>query len=404
VEIAIRPVRPDEAERFVVVAEMAFGKDAQGADRFAQLLETDRALFACDGDQPVGASAVLSFRVTVPGGELPAAAVTAVGVLPTHRRRGILTRLMHAMLADARGRGEPLAVLWSSEATIYGRFGFGDAVPCGDVEVERAHARLRTDPVPARARLVPLAAAADVLPGVYDRVRVATPGMLARSERWWRLHRLADDETARGGAGPLVAAVVELDGRPEGYALYRIEHDWGEGVSRAVLDVREAMGTTPAATRAVWEFLFGIDLVARVRASFLPLDHPLRFAVAEPRRLRMRVGDSLWVRLVDVDAALAGRRYGADGTLVLDVADDFCPWNTGRRRLEVHGGRGRVEPTEEPADLALDCAELGALYLGGVDPGALVRAGLVDELREGAAERAARLFRAERAPWCAEIF
>jgi predicted acetyltransferase len=193
--------------------------------------------------------------------------------------------------------------------------------------------------------------------------------------------------------------LVEQDGAPAGYALYRHKLSVVRGLSDSQIVVREALATNEA-TPALWRYLLEIDWVARVTADLLPIDHPLIFLAARPRYLRLELHDGLWVRLVDVGAALSGRAYGGDGPVVFDVRDDFCPWNAGRWRLEG----GEAARSDEAADLALDVTALGSAYLGGFGFAQLARAGRVEELREGAIARADALFRADRTPWCPEIF
>lgn len=224
--------------------------------------------------------------------------------------------------------------------------------------------------------------------------------MLSRSEAWWRRRRLGDEEWQRRGRAALQRVLLERDGNAEAYALYRHAQSFDNNFTTGSLDVLEAVGGSWKATREVWHYLFDVDWVARVQAPHLPVDHPLFLLMAEPRRLRFRVIDSLWVRLVDVEAGLAARSYGADGSLVFELADPFCEWNEGRWRLDD----GRASRTEDEAELRLDATALGSAYLGAFSFSQLHRAGRIEELREGALERADALFAADRAPWCPEIF
>jgi predicted acetyltransferase len=243
-----------------------------------------------------------------------------------------------------------------------------------------------------------------VIPAVYERVQAERPGMVRRSESWWATRRLADPEHWRNGGGPLYRAVWEDDdGTPEAYALYRYKGSWEGGLPGGTLQIREALGTTPRATREIWRFLFGVDLVTTVSTWLLPPDHPLFLSVTEPRRLHLRVGDGLWVRLLDIPAALAGRSYFAEGSVAFDVRDTFCNWNDGTWTLRAEGGAGTVERGGE-ADLRLDVSDLGSTFLGGWTFAELERAGRVEELVPGAVERADALFRTGLRPWCPEIF
>ena len=234
--------------------------------------------------------------------------------MPSHRRRGILTQLMRRQLDDALGRGEPLSILWASEEPIYGRFGYGVATLKAAISADRDRIAFRGEPEPAaRVRLIEAEEAARVLPPIWDRVQKARPGVFARSPEWWQEYRLPDPEHRRRGAGPRFIALLELDGSPEAYAFYRVKESWDEGLAASSLRVIETIATTPLAEREIWRFLFCIDLVARVESYFLPVDHPLILAVTESRRLRLRVSDGLWLRILDVERALESRSYAAEG-------------------------------------------------------------------------------------------
>jgi predicted acetyltransferase len=195
--------------------------------------------------------------------------------------------------------------------------------------------------------------------------------------------------------------LLELDGEPQAYAIYRHNPKWDEGSSAARLGVVEAIGATPRGTAEIWRFLLDIDWQASISADLLPIDHPLFFLLAKPRRMRYRTGDGIWVRLVDVAAALSARSYAADGEVVFEVTDAFAPWNEGRWKL----AGGSCERTEDEPDLRCDVTALGSVYLGGFTFAELQRALRVEELREGAIDRADSIFRRTGvAPWCPEIF
>jgi predicted acetyltransferase len=375
--------------------------DEESAQRFVRNMPVERTHAAFDGGRIVGGAGVFPFGMTVPGGELPVAGVSVVGVLPTHRRRGILTALMRAQLDDVYRRGEPLAMLWASEAPIYGRYGYGMASLAGDVELGLDRAQFARPFAPLGSpRLLTSDESLDVLPPLYDRIRPERPGMIARSRDWWELRRLNEADWSRRGAGPLNRVVLEVDGEPLAYALYRIKFTWEGGENTSEVRVIEALGATPEATAGIWRYLLDIDWMPTLTAGLLPVDHPLFHLLAEPGRMRFRVADALWCRLVDVEAALAGRSYAGAGEVVLEVADAFCPWNEGHWLVGAHG----AERTESPGELALDATALGSVYFGGFTFEQLSAAGRVQELEPGAVERADDLFRTPRAPWCPEIF
>ena len=406
-KIDIRSLRPEEFRTFLETCEAAFGYEVTDDDveRFRRIISPDRMFAAFDEDVMVGTGGAFPFSLTVPGGETSAGGVTMVGVLPSHRRRGVLSRLMEAQLADARERQEPLAVLWASEGSIYGRFGYGLATRQCEMNIERDRALFHASPPrEGRTRLLSKEEAGKMLPDVYERVRRSTPGMFARSNPWWQAHTLADPEHERRGGGPMFRVLWEEEGRAEGYALYRLHGSWEEGMPAGSLEVIEALGSSPTATREVWRFLFGVDLVARVRTYFLPLHHPLFHMLSEPRRLRLTVKDGLWLRVIDVRKALEERSYARDGSLILELSDALCPENEGRWRMEVRDSQATVERTSARPDLRMSITDLGAVYLGGVGVLELAAAGRVRELSARSALEAHLMFTSEVTPWCPEVF
>jgi predicted acetyltransferase len=401
VTIEIRNPAADELRAAMETTHVVFA-DRLSDDHFertTKVLPRERFYAAYEDGLPVGTAADFDFRLTIPGGELPTAGVTWVGVLPSHRRRGILTELMRRELDDIRERGEPLAILWASEAAIYGRFGYGVAAPTAQMNADHARFAFRDDPGPqGRARIVPLEDGLEPCKHVYDAVRPTVPGFTDRPDDVWTIFRLADPEEWRRGASPKYLAVVEIGGEPAAYVLYRIKQNWEHGFSNSVLRLVETLAVSPAAERELWRFVFGIDLIARVEGRVDPAT-PLFLMVVDPRSLHLRVSEGLWLRLVDLEAALAARSYSGDGEVVLDVRDEFCPWNAGRYR--VGGGAQR---TDADADLELDVADLASIYLGGFSFARLHAAERVREVKGGALERADELFRTERTPYCPEDF
>ena len=381
-----------------------FGRSAVGEEQVAALarvLPPERVHAVWDGDRVIGGAGAFPFELTVPGGRVRAAGVTVVGVLPSHRRRGVLRAMMRAQLDACREWAESVAYLWASEDTIYPRFGYGMASLAAEIDIARERTAFHAAAEPfGQTRLVPLADAEPLVAPVWERSAAVTPGMFARTSAWWQVRTLDDPPWRRRGGGELQCAVVEVDGRPRAYALYRLSPAWERGVQTGTLSVVEALGDSAESTRAIWRFLLDVDWVARVKAGPLPVDHPLLLLTAEPRRLRIGLRDGLWVRLVDVKAALAARAYSTANAVVMDVADEFCPWNQGRWRVEA----GSIERTNAPADLACDVTALGSVYLGGFTWAQLARALRVTELRPGSVKRADALFQHDVGPWCPEIF
>jgi predicted acetyltransferase len=399
VPIEVRSVEADEVGKALAPIWHYFGgrPEAEEVEKLGRILPPERVLAAVDGDEIVGGAGAYLFDSTVPGGaQVPTAGVMAVGVLPTHRRRGALTVLMRRQLADANERGEPIATLFAAEGGIYARFGYGLASLGGDIELPKEHARPWEDEPLGAARLLDIDdELLEVVPGIYDRVQAETVGMFTRSRDWWEVRRLSQ----RPGRGTRMNVVIELDGVPEAYALYRIDFGMSHMVTESVVEVAEAVGTSPRALSAIWRYLLAIDWVARINAYWLPLDHPLFHWIREPRRMGFSVLEGLWVRLVDVGAALSARSL-REGDVVLDVRDELCPWNQTRWRV----ANGSAERTTAPADLQLDVSALGSVYLGGFTFEQLRWAERLEELKPGAVARADELFRAERLPWCPELF
>jgi predicted acetyltransferase len=395
---------PDDAElrAAMVAANTAFGSELVEADyeRERVMLPTGRAHVAFDGGAPVGLAGAYAFDLSIPGGALPCAGVTWVGVLPTHRRRGILREFMSRQLEDVYAWGEPIAALWASESSIYGRFGYGQAAQGVRMEAESRRFAFRDDPGPRGSwRLIDAGEALERLPSVYERFRAGRAGLLSRNEHWWRDHRLADPEHWRRGASPKFNAALELDGELAAYAVYRVKEEWERGFPIGTVRVLEAFATSPTAERELWRYLAGIDLTTTVDVFSVDPASPLPLLVRDPRSLRLQLGDGLWLRLVDLEAALRARSYAEGEPVVLRVRDELCPWNEGSYRVGPS-----VDRTDDAADLELDVADLASVYLGAFGFLALARADRVRELTPGALDRASGLFRTPLPPFCPEVF
>jgi len=405
VSIEVRPAENlDEYQEAFFAIGQYFGQEPssrEDMERFSRLLPLERMLAGRENGTIVGGAGGFPFEMSVPGGSVRCAGTTVVGVYPTHRRRGVLRAMMRAHLDDAHERGEPIAALWASEETIYGRFGYGRAAFSGEISLARERVAF-AHPVElgSVARIVDAADALERFPSIWDALATERPGVHGRSRDWWELRVLRDPPDRRGGNGPKRFVLFERDGDAVAYAIYRHNMSWDAGSSSGRVYVVEAVGRDAAATAELWRYLLDIDWVATIESSLLPPDHPLFFLLAESRRMRYRMGDSLWVRLLDVGAALSARTYAADEELVFEVTDAFCEWNGGRWRL----ADGAAERTKASPDLRLDVRELGSAYLGGIAFRQLAQAGLVEESTPGAIDRADSVFRHGLHPWGPEIF
>lgn len=376
----VRAITDDELDDLWLVDNRAFGQPPGPADqpRAWARAEFDRTRCAFDDGALVGASRAYSFEFTLPGGAvLPAAAVSWVGVAPTHRRRGVLNRMIEALHDDARERGEPAAILTASESSIYGRYGYGVATWRLGLSVERAHGQFaRPVDDDGRIRFVTYEEAGKILPAVYETVRRERAGMVTRPESWWSLvlwpmtqadkaHFVVVHEDARGNA--------------DAFAAYEITGEWSRGFSNRALTVFDIQATNAAARAALWQYLLGVDLVVTVSADRLPIDEPLPLLLRDPRRARVTfLGDDMWLAPLDPRVLLEARRYSVfDGHLVIEVTD------LGGRavRFAVEGNEQAAQCTVTDAEPDVSCstATLGALLLGGNRWTQYAQAGLARE-------------------------
>ena len=403
--IEIRTVPEDRFADVVRATALAFGGDVSEADleHERSMTEFDRQFAAFDGDEIVAGAAAFTMLMTIPGGETTVGYVTGVGVVPSHRRRGVNTALMRRQIDDAHERGETIEVLYASEGGIYGRYGYGLATLGMAFDAEAAHTAFVRGYEPSGAvSFVDRDAAIPRVLEVLEGVRPDIPGMvsLTATSLGYTLHDYGPDKEL-----PSFFAFHETDGRTDGYAIYRIRHDWRDSVPRSTLAVRDLQAVSAGAAADLWRFVFDVDLVETLEAWSRPTDDPVLHLVQEPRRLHAKLRDGLWIRLVDVARALAERRYVAAGRVVVEVTDAFCPWNDGRYALEAsEDGSATCERSDADPELRCSVTELASAYLGGFGFRRLARAGLVEELREGALARADAMFAWDREPWCPYLF
>lgn len=397
----------------VMGAVFGAGRDPEGEAAERRLLETPgaRNLVAVDPEgSVVGSASAYRFDLTLPGGStLPAAGVTNVGVLPTHRRRGVLRALMERQLADAVDDGLPVAVLDASEASIYGRFGYGLASRYAVWEIDPRRSAFVTAAPTRRFRLVDQDHAAAVLAPLYETARRSRPGAVSRPDPWFELLLGRHPSWKLGGGFQVVVAEPEGDD-PGGYALYSLVA--GGPTGWFVNQVREVVAATDATAAALWRYLLDVDLVELVRAE-VAVDDPVLWRFEDPRAPRtVQLRDYLFARVLDPQVVLAARRYATDLDVVVQVDD---PHGRIRRpqgaapvgRLHVTGGPegASVTETDRSADLVVGITELGALCLGGVAPSTLVAAGRhVQERTAGALRTADLAFPSIPAPFCATRF
>ncbi len=400
--LEIRPVTREELDAFIKAHRRVFGdpitEDSIRHEASVIDLDQMRTLAVFDGARIVGTTVSHPFEMTVPGGFLPLAGVSDVTVQPTHRRKGVMTQMMRQQLQDSHEKGEALAALWPSETAIYGRFGYGMASFHEEWTIERHHTGFAYSPeLHGRVVFVEPDEASKLFPDVYERACSERPGMVWRNATWWG-YRLMDLEQFRQGATAYYHAIYERDGRPDGYVLYRMDNN------NRTLRIEELVAATDEAYAALWQFCFGVDLINTTRANNQPTDASLLWMLADPRRLQRSLGDAMWLRLVDVQAALAGRLYAQEGSIVFEVKDSFCPWNEGRVSLVGGPDAAECNPTQANPDLSLSVADLAAVYLGAVRFSTLLRTGRVLEQTPGAIRCADSMFATKLQPWCVQQF
>ncbi len=397
-DVQIRTITEDEFSEWQHATAIGFGEHSTDA-RLVQIrgtTEIDRTIGAFSGGRIVGTTNTHSFEITVPGGAAPMAYLDWVAVLPTHRRQGILSKMMERHFSDVRERGEVFAGLTSSESAIYERFGYGIASWGEDWTIRRERASLADTPSRnGRTRFVEPAEARAILPRIYDRVRQRRAGRFSYDTGWWDAFA-SDPMHWRLGASALFHVVYEGDGGPDGLVSYRIRR--GSEVVIVLL-----LGATSEAASELWRYCFGIDLMTSTFAPNRPVDDPLPWMLTDPRSLERSVRDQLWLRLIDVPLALSARSYASDCSVVLDVRDSFCPWNEGRYVLETGPDGAVCKPSNRSPDLALSVSELASAYLGGTTLATLQRAGRIDEHRVGALRTLDRALATDRPPWTVEF-
>lgn len=400
--IEIRPAEPAEASDFARTMAGVFAWELEDAsvERFKTTWEPGRSQVAYDDGKIVATLGTLSLDLSVPGGSIPAGGTTQVSVLPTHRRQGLLRRLMTAHLKEVSDRGEPVAALWASESSIYGRFGFGTATTALELKIPTQHRAFhRLAPEPAPVELISLDEAREVLPPLNASIAKGWPGMFARRENWWNARWFSDLPSDRSGATSLRAAVTKAR---DGYVLYRQKSKWNDGNFAGELIVRDLMAQSPESWAGLWAFVLGHDLVATVEAELRPPQEPLLQMLANQRRAVATISDGIWIRLNDPARALAARRYNTEGALVIEAHD---PLDGSTHTLLLEGGPdgATCTTTDRPPDLVLDTEDLGSAYLGWSRFRLLARTGQVGGDQQALA-LADHMFGWEPLPWCPEIF
>ena len=390
--LELRNITPDEFERWMRVESRAHGnRFNHDPEELRPHFDLDRSIAVIEDGEIVGGAHSHLLEMSVPGGVAAVAGVSNVEVQPTHTRRGIMTSMMRHQLDGIHDRGEPLAALFATESAIYGRFGYGVGSVHEQWTIEKGHtAYARRRESPGRIAFIDPKDIGKELPDVMRRSTQGRPAVFQRAPHHWE--RDAQDPIhSQGGSGGVFYAAYVEDGRIDGYVNYRTQ--------RPTVMVNELMAATPEANAALWRFCFDLDLYERAEAIKRPVDDPMPWMLADPRRLQRSTRDGLWVRIVDVAAALELREYLANDRITLRVQDDFCSWNSTCFELDGSLEGATCRPTSGSPDLTVTVSGLASAYMGAGTFTTLASAGLVDEHTPGALLRADRMFAVHLKPW-----
>ncbi|MGH7705571.1 MAG: GNAT family N-acetyltransferase [Candidatus Dormibacteria bacterium] len=402
----VRQIRAEELEESIEVNATAFGdtRNAWWDEWVHRLIRPEMVLGAFEDGRIVGTAAALPATVNIPGGRCQVSAITGVGVLPTHRRRGLLRALMTEQLGRDRALGRPLAILWASEGGIYGRFGFGIAARRLKLAFETPEMKFIETSSPGSVRLVDREEALRLMPQIYQRALRDRPGPFTRDPTAWEA--LIDEKNPELPSAEAHHFFAIHGADPDGYAIYRVRRGGWSGSfgPRSTAIVVEMVGDGPGPTLDLWRFLADLDLVHAVEARQRPIDEPLLWMASDPQRIEVRAQVGIWAGILDVPGALRQRRYRQDGRLVLEVRDDFLPDRGGRFDLSVRAGEATCEASTESPDIRLGLAELSSGYLGQSCYRELARSGRLEELTSDAALLLDRLLGWDPPPWCPEDF
>ncbi|MCW7942276.1 hypothetical protein AAW14_09485 [Streptomyces hygroscopicus] len=413
-DIDIRPITEAEIPGWIRALNTGFLRaphvsDDEIADRSSYIV-LSRTLAAFDGDKCVATFRSFPQELTAVGGAaVPADAITNVSVTATHRRRGLLTRMMALDLAAAKERGDVVATLIAAEYPIYGRYGFGPAAHAAEWTIDVPRTGLdRNRPAPDDGGRVDLVDGAEVRklgPELHERLRRSRPGTVTRDDRWWQLNTGALRLERSSWKEPFYAVYRSPSGDVEGLAAYVCDDHWGDDKRPLnTATVKGLITTGPAAERALWHYLCSIDWITTVKTGGRAPDDLLPHLLPDPRAARLTTyADWLWVRILDVVRALEARTYESAGTLVLEVVDE-AGLAGGRYLLEAGPDGARCTPSDREPQLTLPVGELARLWLGDESAVRLAALGSVREQQEGAASVADALLRTSRRPWCPDIF
>jgi predicted acetyltransferase len=412
----VNPIPVDELPGWVRAMATTFLNDPDGpgtarrVDQLTRSWDPARAWGARDGGRWVATLRTEPRHLSLPGvGEgtrdLQVDALTNVTVAATHRRQGLMRRMLDGSLRAARERGDPVSVLIAAEWPIYGRFGYAPATLSADYVLRRSGSGATCSGDPTRVRQVEREEFAEVAPAAYAAARRRRAGQIDRDAPWWN-RLLGRDGYAPSDELPHNWLVHDGERGPDGLLSWKASGEFGLVPPLGSVDVGDLATATDTAYRNLWSYLSGIDGVDQVSVSNRPVDEPVRWLLQDARALVMtQQVDFLWLRLLDVPAALAARRYAVPGEVVLEVIDDAAHrFAVGRYRLRADGDDVECQNTDQDADLEITQQALASIYLGGFGLRQLLLAGGALERSPGALTRVDLMFSVPLAPWNATWF
>ena len=404
--VEVRTITGDEYEAWTDAMMRGFLMEARPGQAEASRPHQDlsRAWAAFDGTSIVGTLRSFASEITVPGGAIvPSAALTNVTMRPTHRRQGIMRRMIEPDLAASRERGEPVGMLIAAEYPIYSRFGYGPSTDHATYTVDARTARFTVDP-PGALEIIDGPTLRREAPALYERFRRATPGAIERNEHWWDVNlqivTVPGDKPWKG----FNALYRNDQGESEGYVRYHTDGEWDARRPDVTLTVDELLSVTPAAYARLWRYCCEVDWVATVEAADRRVDELLPWFVEDARHVVQKWrADFQWLRVLDAATALGARRYLTPGRVVVEVVD---PLGLAGGRFAVDGGPdgASAAATDSSAGLTVPVDALGAAYLGGTTFRTLATAGRIDVHDDGSLAVADAMFRGEVTPWCTTWF
>jgi predicted acetyltransferase len=399
---------PERIDEFFAAVVHGFHDDyvAESWEHMHRVFESERSFgFQVDGHW-ISTCGAYSRALTVPGGSVPVAAVTVVTVQPSYRRRGLLTEMMKHQLHDIHERGdEPIALLWASEAAIYGRYGYGQAAPRLHLTGKTKTTAFRSDVDLGKGSVgeVERDEAIPIIKRLHEALLPDRVGALNRDDNWWVVKWHDPERWRRGASAYRFALHYDRRGRPDGYIAFRVKTNW-ESDSGGEVIIDEVDAANAAARAALWRFVLDLDLVRAFRVDGAPMDEPLRYVVHDRRSVKAELEDGTYARLVDVPRALGARRYLADLDVIIKVEDPLLTNNNGAIRLEAGPDGASASRSRQRPDLIMSVRELSAIYLGGTPLTAFARAGLVTERTEGAVAATSAAFAWTQPPFCPDFF